>query len=77
MSTVRKTINRSDLIEPLNALLALQEPVTPGERRAAIAVGEAALHRAGSYKGFQYLPTELDENGQLIPGYDDTRRRYS
>lgn len=62
--------------EAANQMLRDSQDFVLAERRGIIALVERVLHDADQYKGFQYLPSELDESGQLRKEYDDTRRRY-
>jgi hypothetical protein len=75
MAGTRKTLDREALLRPLNAALASDAYGTVGRRTVAL-VAEAALLDSNSYRGFRYLPSELDADGRLLPGYDDTRRQY-
>lgn len=80
----RKTIDVEKVKEFANAGLAAQssflrlEGVTPEQayRMGIAAVLEGVLHATGNYKGFAYQRSELDNNGALKWGYDNSRRTY-
>lgn len=72
---IRKTVAVADLKDRVNKILA-HAPTTRQNRIAVASLLEGVLMDTGNYKGFQYLHTELDLNGQLRPKHDDTRRRY-
>lgn len=75
MTRQRKTIAVEDVKQRVNHVLAA--PTTsPEQRTGAYIVLEFILSDTGNYKGFQYLPSELKEDGTLKDVYDGTRRRY-
>lgn len=72
----RKTVDVEFVKERVNIMLD-SDFTTSEMRRGAFGVLEAVLFKSGNYKGFSYLPSELDDDGRLKPDYDDTRRKYS
>lgn len=80
----RKTIPVADLVDRVNTRLATPDStlrladLTPEQafRLGMASLLDSVLHETGNYKGFGYQVSELVE-GQLRPGYDDTRRRYT
>ena len=72
----RKTVNIKDLVKRANAMIAATPDEWVGERQGIAAVIDVVLHDCGRYAGFSYLASELNEDGSLIDGYDDSRRRY-
>lgn len=71
---MRKTLEVTALVTSLNEYI--QHAPTPEERRAFAHVAEHVLFESDTYRGFRYLPSELNEDGTLKDGYDDTRRNY-
>lgn len=72
----RKTIAVSELVGRVNAMIAA---TSDDMRESRIALGvllDTVLVETANYRGFSYLPSELDANGQLRDGYDGTRKRY-
>ena len=67
MAGTRKTLDREALLRPLNAALASDADGTVGRRTVAL-VAEAALLDSNSYRGFRYLPSELDAKGSCCQG---------
>ena len=73
--TVRKTVNRVMLVTIANDAIAAAP--TALERQAIATVISTVLLRGDSYLGFNYLASELNEDGSALrEGYDDTMRRY-
>lgn len=71
----RKTINVMDLVEALNRFLA-SPGSTPSQRAGVIIAVEHALNMAHAYRGYNFLPSERNEDGTLQNVYDETRRFY-
>lgn len=72
----RKTIAVSELVGRVNAIIAA---TSDDMRESRITLGvllDSVLVETANYKGFRYLPSELDADGQLRDGYDGTRKRY-
>lgn len=78
----RKTVSIKDLVTKANAMLEATPDDWVGERHGIAALLSWALHETGQYAGFNYqqcefLPVDEQTDGNvLIPGYDDSRRRY-
>ena len=77
----RKTIAVADGLNFANTALALtlasNDPEGPSRRRGVIQMIEPVLFHTDNYKGYTYLPSEIDpKDGTLWFGYDDTRRKY-
>lgn len=73
----RKTFEIAPVVTTVNTLLASPE-FSAEERRGAYLILERILLDSGNYRGFSYLPTELNEDGTILrKDYDSTRRRYS
>jgi len=70
----RKTVNRTLLVSIANDAIAAAPTVA--ERQAIATVVSTVLLRGDAYLGFNYLASELNEDGVLREGYDDSRRRY-
>lgn len=71
----RKTIEVDRVLATANYYLAA--PNTTAENRKGIyALLESILFATEQYRGFGYLPSEVDANGALLPDYDETRRHY-
>lgn len=70
----RKTYPVADLIDHANRVI--DHAKTMDERRAVAHLLESVLHETGNYKGFRYLSSELNDDGRLRDGYDDTNRYY-
>lgn len=75
--TVRKTLKVAWLRDKVNTFLMSSTDDMRKERLGMAAVLEAALFETDNYKGYSYLSSEWDEEGQkLREGYDDSRRCY-
>lgn len=73
----RKTVNVSHIVETANRVLASDAPwFDDAYRNGIIGMVEACLFAADAYKGYQFLPSELDEDGSLKRTYNSTRRTY-
>lgn len=73
----RKTFDVSKLVTLVNELL--KSPLTtPEERRGAYQTLEGILFATDNYHGYNYLPSEWNDNtSSLRNDYDSTRRFYS
>jgi hypothetical protein len=70
----RKTIDVVAVKDRCNTMIDVQ--TSPDARRAAGMLCESVLLATGNYKGFRYLPEQLNPDGSLKDGYDDTKRYY-
>jgi hypothetical protein len=74
----RKTVDIKFLKEKANSFLLNSEDDMIGERIGIYSLLEAALFETNNYKGFNYLPSEFEKTGELLPALylDETRRKY-
>lgn len=74
----RKTVSVAFVKEKTNSFLETSIDEASEARQGMCALLEAILFECNAYKGFQYLPSELEDDGTLKPDgeYDGTRRRY-
>jgi hypothetical protein len=73
----RKTVKIADVLDTGNRMLALSSDDMTREREAIASLLDAILMSANAYRGYTYLASEKNaETGELLPTYDDTRRRY-
>lgn len=70
----RKTIRVEAVKDRVNTMLEVQ--TSPDARRAVALLLESVLLATDNYRGFKYQSSEINEDGTLRDGYDDTRRRY-
>jgi hypothetical protein len=76
MAKARKTVTIIELVARANAALEATPNEWWHERDGICLYISAILHDTGNYRGFSYLPSELDSNGRLLKHYDGTRRVY-
>lgn len=79
MTRPRKTVPVDDVTMLANVALGVvieNDLDGMSRRRGIIGMVESVLFNTGNYRGYRYLPSELDADGALIYGYDDTRRWY-
>lgn len=80
--TKRKTIKVADVVARANRMLEVTPDDWVGERQGIAALLDWILMETDQYAGYQYqrsqfLPAEEQTlDNVLIPGYDDSRRRY-
>lgn len=73
MTKPRKTVTVESLIDRANKMLDVSPSGLQNERYAIHHFVAGILHDTGNYKGFNYLPSEFDTDGNLRKDYDGSR----
>ena len=76
MSKPKKTVTVLELVARANAALKATPDSWDRERDAIAFYVTCILEDTNNYRGYSYLPTELDATGRLLESFDATRRIY-